>query len=514
VDPTRLTVAGDSFDLTPSRGSVARLAIEVRSDLPPAGAAVGIPVGTSGAVADELGTTRATLSAAGFSGDIGQAMVFPGRDGSLVVAIGIGEPDSLDEAGLRDAGAAFARAAVRHEQLVTSLADLAAVTPEDAGRALIEGIVMARYRYRAFVDRPGEATLTGITLIANDERSAGLVAGAALGRITAQAVLIARDLANAPATHLTAARMADVASSLGAETGLEVEVFDNDALEALGCGGLLGVNAGSDEPARMIKLMYRPGKAAGNAATPAAHLALVGKGIMYDAGGISLKPSDAMHAAMKQDMSGAAAVLGSMITLRDLGCPTAVTGYLMCTDNMPSGKAMRLGDVLTIHGGKTVEVFNTDAEGRLVMADAIVLARELDPPPDAIVTIATLTGAALRTFGTALAATLGNDPGLVEQIKVAGRRTDEPVWELPLVARYRRKLDSVIADIKNLGGENAGTITAGLFLEEFTGDVPFGHLDICGPMMMDADDSWRSTGATAFGTRLLSDLSINFQSTR
>ncbi len=232
---------------------------------------------------------------------------------------------------------------------------------------------------------------------------------------------------------------------------------------------------------------------------------------MYDAGGISLKPSDAMHFAMKQDMSGAAAVIGSMITLRALGCPTTVTGYLMCTDNMPSGKAMRLGDVLTIRGGTTVEVFNTDAEGRLVMADALVLATELDPKPDAIVTIATLTGAAMRTFGTALAATLGNDPDLVDQIEEAGARTDEPVWELPLVKRYRRKLDSAIADIKNLGGENAGTITAGLFLEEFTGDIPFGHLDICGPMMTDTDDSWRSIGATAFGTRLLSDLAMHFR---
>jgi leucyl aminopeptidase len=305
--------------------------------------------------------------------------------------------------------------------------------------------------------------------------------------------------------------MAEMALVLGPPAGLGVEVFDKDALVALGCGGLLGVNMGSDEPPRMIKLTYTPAGTDAAPATPTGRLALVGKGIMYDAGGISLKPSDAMHAAMKQDMSGAAAVLGAMLTLRDLGCTTAVTGYLMCTDNMPSGKAMRLGDVLTIRGGMTVEVFNTDAEGRLVMADALVLATELDPPPDAIVTIATLTGAALRTFGTALAATLGNDPGLVDQIEAAGARTDEPVWELPLVKRYRRKLDSAIADIKNLGGENAGTITAGLFLEEFTGDIPFGHLDICGPMMTDADDSWRSTGATAFGTRLLSDLAMNFR---
>jgi leucyl aminopeptidase len=301
---------------------------------------------------------------------------------------------------------------------------------------------------------------------------------------------------------------------LAAETGLGIEVSDKDALVELGCGGLLGVNMGSDEPPRMIKLTYRPVGPDGSPVTPTGHLALVGKGIMYDAGGISLKPSDALHFAMKQDMSGAAAVLGSMITLRELGCQAAVTGYLMCTDNMPSGKAMRLGDVLTIHGGKTVEVFNTDAEGRLVMADALVLATELDPKPDAIVTIATLTGAAMRTFGTALAATLGNDPNLVDQIEAAGERTDEPVWELPLVKRYRRKLDSPIADIRNLGGENAGTITAGLFLEEFTGDIPFGHLDICGPMMTDTDDSWRSIGATAFGTRLLSDLAMHFQPPR
>ena len=230
---------------------------------------------------------------------------------------------------------------------------------------------------------------------------------------------------------------------------------------------------------------------------------------MYDAGGISLKPSDAMHAAMKLDMSGAAAVFASMLTLRDLGCQAQVTGYLCCTDNMPSGTALRLGDVLTTRGGTTVEVFNTDAEGRLVMADGIVLATEQGV--DAIVTIATLTGAAMRTFGEAYAAVLGNDDGLVAQLTAAGDATDEPVWRLPLVPRYRRQLDSKIADIKNMGGENAGTITAGLFLEAFTAGVPFGHVDICGPMMTSVDDSWRSVGATAFGTRLLVELALGFQ---
>jgi leucyl aminopeptidase len=198
-----------------------------------------------------------------------------------------------------------------------------------------------------------------------------------------------------------------------------------------------------------------------------------------------------------------------MTALRALGCRSQVTGYLMCTDNMPSGTALRLGDVLTIRGGRTVEIFNTDAEGRLVMADGIVLATEQGV--DAIVTIATLTGAAMRTFGDAYAAVMGNHPDLVAQLRAAGDAVDEPVWELPLVKRYRRQLDSKIADIRNMGGVNAGSITAGLFLEDFTAGIPFGHLDICGPMMTDADDSWRSTGATAFGTRLLIELALTFR---
>ncbi len=230
---------------------------------------------------------------------------------------------------------------------------------------------------------------------------------------------------------------------------------------------------------------------------------------MYDAGGISLKPSDAMHAAMKLDMSGSAAIFGAMTTLRDLGCKTAVTGWLMCTDNMPSGTATRLGDVLTMRGGKTVEVINADAEGRLVMADGLVLAVEDDV--DAVVTVATLTGAAMRTFGSAMAAMMANRPDLASQLEAAGDATDELVWELPLIRRYRRMLDSQIADLKNMGGENAGSITAGLFLEDFVAGKPFGHLDICGPMMTDRDDSWRSVGATAFGTRLLSEFALQFQ---
>ena len=272
---------------------------------------------------------------------------------------------------MRDAAAAFARAAARHGDIAVDLTGVAsAVEARVAGQAVVEGVLMARYRYRAFTDRPGEERLIRLTLITAPNRVRSVTAGAERGRLIARAVNTARDLCNTPATHLTARRYAEVAKRLGPEVGLEVQIFDEKQLVALGCGGLLGVNAGSGEPARMIKLTYTP------AGKPRGNLHLVGKGIMYDAGGISLKPSDAMHAAMKLDMSGSAAILGAMSTLRDLGCRTAVTGWLMCTDNMPSGTATRLGDVLTTHSGKTIEVINADAEGRLVMADGIDMAVE------------------------------------------------------------------------------------------------------------------------------------------
>jgi leucyl aminopeptidase len=272
----------------------------------------------------------------------------------------------------------------------------------------------------------------------------------------------------------------------------------------LGCGGLIGVNGGSADEPRMVKLMYRP--AAGHAAS---HLALVAKGITYDSGGISLKPADAVHATMKNDMTGAAAVLAAMLALRELGCRTTVTGYLMCTDNLPSGSALKLGDVITIHGGTTVEVLNTDAEGRLVMADALVMAAE--QRPDAIVDIATLTGACMRALGTKVAGVLGSSQPLVDQVLRSADATSEQAWQLPLERAYRRELDSEVADLANIGGQNAGAITAALFLEEFTGGLPWAHLDIAGTAQVDRAESWLTKGCSGFGARLLADLAVGFQ---
>jgi leucyl aminopeptidase len=295
--------------------------------------------------------------------------------------------------------------------------------------------------------------------------------------------------------------LADRAVAAAKESGLDVEVFDKDKLEVMGLGGLLGVNRGSTEPPRMVRLTYSPRNARG-------HLVMVGKGITYDSGGISLKPSDPMHANMKMDMSGAAAVLASMSALKALGCRTKVTGYLMCTDNRPSGSAMAMGDVLKFRNGKTSEIHNTDAEGRLVLADGLSLA--VEQKPDAIVDIATLTGACMAALGPKIAGVLGSHQGFIDQVVSAAKEADEPIWQLPLERSYRRLLDSNVADMKNVGGPYGGAITAALFLNEFTGDVPWAHLDIAGPMNVDGDDGWLSRGATGYGTRLLTNLALDF----
>jgi leucyl aminopeptidase len=269
----------------------------------------------------------------------------------------------------------------------------------------------------------------------------------------------------------------------------------------MGIGGILGVNAGSAEPPRLIKLFYSPSNATGR-------LAMVGKGIMYDSGGIALKPGDAVHAAMKNDMSGAAAILAAVSTLSATGSRTAVTGYLMCTDSMPSGTAMALGDVITIRGGTTVEVVNTDAEGRLVMADGLVMARE--EGHDAIIDIATLTGACMRALGTDVAGVFGNHQALVDQVRAAGDATDEPVWQPPLYQGYRKQLDSTVADMKNLGYGEGGAITAALFLEHFVVGVPWAHIDMAGVAQATDGRSWHTPGCTGFGARLLVELALNF----
>jgi leucyl aminopeptidase len=463
--------------------------------------AVGFAVGSSGEGARALGLDFDSLVKAGFDGSVDQTLALPQAGRPLHIAVGVGESSAQDANALRNVAAVFARAAAKHARIGLNLGDSFALEPAVVGQMVAEGTLLARYRYTELQTKSKDVPLVSLDLVTPADNAERVLAGMRVGEATTRAATIARDLSNAPPGHLTAAGMGKAALALADDHGLQVEVFDKRQLIELGCGGLLGVNAGSAEEPRMIKIRYAP-------ENPTAHVALVGKGIMYDAGGISLKPSDAMHLLMKMDMAGAAAVLGAMTALSALGCTTAVTGFLMCTDNMPSGTAMGLGDVLTIRGGTTVEIKNTDAEGRLVMADALVLAAE--EKPDAIVDIATLTGSALQTLGPSVAAVFGNNQALVDQAIAASRSADEPVWQLPLEHRYRKQLDSTYADISNMGGPFNVAITAALFLNEFVGGLPWAHLDIAGTMQAEKDDQWRTVGATGFGARLLIDLLTNF----
>lgn len=462
--------------------------------------AIGHLVHAEGEVPAGLGISRAGLVAAGFESKVGTAFVIPRDGGPELVAVGAGPAGELTLAGVRDLAAALARAtAPRSATVALDLSNLS-LEPAAAAQAAVEGLILARYRYTVLQAKPKDTALVELQLTGSDLEA--LASGAAVGAVTARAAAVARDLTNTPAAHLTATDLATAAAELGTKHGFGVEALDLEQCIAEGFGGLLGVNRGSFEEPRMIKLTHVP------SGEPTGHLALVGKGIMYDSGGISLKPSDPMHLLMKTDMGGAASILGMFTALRDLGVRARVTGFLSCTDNVPSGTAYVLGDVLTIRGGTTVEVKNTDAEGRLVMADALVLATE--ERPDAILDIATLTGAALVSLGPSVAPLMANNDDVAAQVEAAAGVTDEPVWRLPLEKRYRKMLDSDIADISNLGGPFAGSITAALFLAEFVKDIPWGHLDVAGTMHTTADESWRSAGATGFGTRLLLEVARSF----
>jgi len=279
-------------------------------------------------------------------------------------------------------------------------------------------------------------------------------------------------------------------------------VFAGEQLVRARMGGVLGVGNGSDRPPRFLRLEFAPPRAKGT-------IAFVGKGVVFDSGGLSLKTAGGME-TMKTDMSGAAAVIAAMSALRDLDVKTRVIGYVPLVENMPSGAAMRPGDVLTMRNGKTVEVLNTDAEGRLILADALSLATE--EGADAIIDLATLTGAVTMALGEKIAGLMGSDEAWITQVSEAAARAGERVWHLPLPEDYRRNLDSEIADLRNIStGGGAGTLTAGLFLKEFTGEAPWAHLDIAGTARSSSDDAETAKGGTGYGVRTLVELASTFR---
>ncbi len=375
--------------------------------------------------------------------------------------------------------------------------------------AYVEGVLLTGYGftgYRHDRDRVEIATVTIAGVVA--PRAPELRRAVRRGEILAEATNQARTWINEPAAVMTPATFAADAERVLTKAGLEVQVDGPSGLKTLAMGALLGVARGSAEEPRFVRVTYRPdGPSPGKAARAAAptpsrpRVALVGKGITFDSGGLSLKRPDGME-HMKRDMAGGAAVLGAMLALASLKPAVEVRAYVPMSENMPGGSAIKPGDVVRTPSGKTVEVLNTDAEGRLVLADALGIA--VGDRPDAIVDIATLTGAVRSALGTRIAGIMGNDRGLIQALIAAGKQGGERLWELPLVRDYRPDLESDVADLANVAaGGYGGAIHAGLFLEEFVGAVPWAHLDIAGVGFTDRDLPNAPRGGVGFGVRLL-----------
>jgi len=320
--------------------------------------------------------------------------------------------------------------------------------------------------------------------------------GAERGRIIGESANFTRDMANEPGGYMTPTAMAERAKKMAREVGLSVDVLDQKQIEKLGMGSFLGVSRGSDEPPKLIVLKYTPPKKTKSDGL----LALVGKGITFDSGGISLKPGENME-LMKYDMTGAATVIGTMLAIAQLKPAVPVLGVAPCCENLPSGKATKPGDVLRAMTGKTIEVINTDAEGRLILADAIAYAKKLGATQ--IIDMATLTGAVSIALGDVHTAILGTDQKLIDSFIDAGKAVGENFWQLPLDKEYTNQIKSDIADIKNVGGKKAGTITATAFLKEFADGVSWAHLDIAGTAWGDPATPYRSKGPTGVAVRTL-----------
>jgi leucyl aminopeptidase len=458
-----------------------------------------------GALAERAGVDIAgvldALHVSGAADDIGRVPLALGDRTVLLLAVGVGERSQVDTDALRRAAASGAREANRDTTLAYVIpADLAdGVDATAAARAVAEGAGLGAYAYTTYRTKAHDAVrLDRIVLVPGDGVDVAAVeAGATWGRTIAEATNITRDLVNTPPAFKRPPDLADRVVALLDGTDVTARVLGADELERGGFGGLIGVGRGSSTEPRLVELRYD-----GTGGDDAAHVVLVGKGITFDSGGLSLKPSDAM-ATMKSDMSGAAAVVGAVLAAARLRVAPRVTGLLALAENMPGGDATRVSDVLTHRDGTTVEVMNTDAEGRLVLADALAYGGELEPT--AMIDIATLTGGQIIALGHRIAAIMGTDDELMDDVEEAARRVGERLWRLPLPDDYREQLRSEVADLRNIGKpRQAQSIIAGLFLKEFAGDVPWAHLDIAGPAFSDSGDGpLVPKGATGFGVRTL-----------
>jgi leucyl aminopeptidase len=428
----------------------------------------------------------------------------PGMRAKRLLAVGAGKPGKFTAAELRRA----VGAAIRHLKS-KSIADVAVwLDPAHAGAdyvsAAVEGAILGDFETDRYKTDKKERKRVAHFAVAVAEGGPHLDAALERGRIIAEAQNFTRELANEPANRLTPLGLAEHARQMAQEFGLEYEVLDRDRMTQLGMGSLLGVAIGSAEPPALIVLRYRPA-----AAPPgSAHLGLVGKGVTFDTGGISIKPADGME-KMKYDMAGGAAMIGAMRALAQLKPAIPVTALIPAVENMPGSRAQRPGDIVTSLSGKTIEVINTDAEGRLILADALTYAQRLGCTH--LVDAATLTGAIVVALGHYNVGLFANDDALRERVMLAARAEGEKMWHMPLEDEYKDYLKNAYADISNVGGRHGGAVTAAMFLKEFADPAPWVHLDIAGTAWLDDGKPFLAKGPTGVPLRTMVRLAMDWQ---
>ncbi len=417
-----------------------------------------------------------------------------------VILAGVGEMQSVTPERIRRAAAAAAKRAAAHScsHVAFEVGPMNGLDSATVAQAVGEGALLSQYRYDKYKTKKdeGNGRIAKVTLITDKAHSKAATKGADIASVIVEGVTIARDLANAPNNEIYPETLAKRTQELGRKAGFKTSVLDKKKIEELKMGGLLGVNQGSVRPPVFIVMEHLKGP------KNEKPLVLVGKGITFDTGGISIKPAAGMS-DMKSDMHGAASVIGTMYTIAKLGLKRNVIALVPSTENMPSGTAYVPGDILTFMNGKTAEIDNTDAEGRLILADALCYADRFKP--SAVIDLATLTGACAIALGSVTTGMMGTDEKTKNRLRAAADRTNEYVCELPLYEEYEEQIASDYADIKNSGGRLAGTITAALFLKHFV-SYPWVHLDIAGTGIQPKASHYTPKGGSGVGVRLLTDM--------
>jgi leucyl aminopeptidase len=466
---------------------------------------VTLPGGATGAADAALnGAIREIIAAGDFTGKAGETVVLYPRGqmpARRVLVVGLGEADKFNLAGVRHAAAVAARKArdlgAQTVATIVHGAGIGGLDPQAAAQATVEGTLLGLYRFEGYKSKeakdwkPDPAMLH--VLVRDADHVDAIEAGARRGRAIAAGVCLARDLVNTPANYMPPQRMAEQATALGQETGLAVQVLGRAECKALGMGIFMAVAEESEQEPQFIILEHNAGR------TDLPTVVLVGKGVTFDSGGISLKPGEEMW-RMKDDMAGAAAVIAALGVAARLDLPLHVVGLAPCAENLPGGRAQKPGDVFTGITGKTMEVISTDAEGRMLLADALGYAARYEPA--AVVDIATLTGAQSVALGPLAAAVFSNDEPLVQRLLAAGESSADRLWRLPLYEEYLEPIKSQVADVKNSGGRSGGVGTSAKFLQHFTEGYPWAHVDMASMALSDEDKPARPKGATGYGVKL------------